>query len=88
MQFTKTKLSLAVIASFASLSYATEQTANLDLIKVVSENSGAKVETSVVTLDEINKSTATDLRGILRAEPSIELNHQLILVVEQEHLNG
>lgn len=71
MQFKKTQLTIAILASVSSLAYAEGQIENLDIIKVVSENTGTKTKTDVVTLDEINKSTATDLRGILRAEPSI-----------------
>lgn len=71
MQFKKTQLTIVILASLTSVAYAEEPTENLDIIKVVSENTGAKTKTNVVTLDEINKGTATDLRGLLKSEPSI-----------------
>ncbi|WP_373778840.1 TonB-dependent receptor domain-containing protein [Glaesserella sp.] len=73
MKFYKTKLSMAVLIATTSFSYATtnESSEKLDLIDVVAENSGAKTKTNVVTTEDVNQSTETDLRGLLREEPSI-----------------
>nr|WP_314740345.1 TonB-dependent siderophore receptor [uncultured Haemophilus sp.] len=72
MKLTRTKLSVAIVASLSSFAYADEaNSTKLDVVQVVSENAGAKMKTDVVTLDQINKSTATDLKGLLKAEPSI-----------------
>ena len=70
MQFTKTKLAVAVLATFSSIAYASD-TAQLDVIKVVTENTGAKSKTNVVTLKDLKKNTNEDLRGVLSAEPAI-----------------
>lgn len=70
MQFTKTKLAVAVLATFSSFAYASD-TAQLDVIKVVTENTGAKSKTNVVTLKDLKKNTNEDLRGVLSAEPAI-----------------
>ncbi|MFZ7174624.1 TonB-dependent receptor domain-containing protein [[Pasteurella] aerogenes] len=64
----KTAFVLLPIAALVSAQVAAE---NLELISVVSENTGAKSKTNIVTGKEINKSTETDLRGLLREEPSI-----------------
>ncbi|MCK3657625.1 TonB-dependent receptor [Pasteurellaceae bacterium Pebbles2] len=47
------------------------QTETLDLIDVVAEHTGAKSKTNVVTLNDLNRRTKEDLRGVLSAEPSI-----------------
>ena len=70
MQFTKTKLSLAMLVALTPLTYA-EDSVNLSLINVVTENSGAKAKTNAVTLKDLNKSASSDLRSLLKEEPSI-----------------
>lgn len=44
---------------------------NLDVINVVSENTGAKSKTNVITTESINRSTETELKGLLKDEPAI-----------------
>lgn len=70
MQFTKNKLSLAMLVALTPLAYA-ENSVNLGLINVVTENSGAKAKTNAVTLKDLNKSASSDLRSLLKEEPSI-----------------
>lgn len=50
MRFSPSKLSMAVFLATTSLAYAQENTVNLDVVSVVSENAGAKSRTNVVTL--------------------------------------
>ncbi|MDY4594255.1 MAG: TonB-dependent receptor [[Pasteurella] aerogenes] len=64
----KTAFVLLPIAAFVSASVQAEE---LALINVISENTGSKSKTNVVTKSDVNKSTETDLRGLLRQEPSI-----------------
>ena len=44
---------------------------NLEIINVVSENTGAKSKTNVITTESINRSTETELKGLLKDEPAI-----------------
>ena len=44
---------------------------NLEVINVVSENTGAKSKTNVITTESINRSTETELKGLLKDEPAI-----------------
>ncbi|WP_314186475.1 TonB-dependent receptor domain-containing protein [Aggregatibacter kilianii] len=44
---------------------------NLEIINVVSENTGAKSKTNVITAESINRSTETELKGLLKDEPAI-----------------
>lgn len=71
MQFKKNPFTLAILISVSPFLYANDSSLKLDVIDVVAENSGAKTKTNVVTLADINQSTETDLRGLLREEPSI-----------------
>lgn len=71
MTFTKSKLAVAVLVATSSLAYANEEVAQLGVIDVVAENAGAKNKTNVVTLADKDKRTETDLRGLLKEEPSI-----------------
>lgn len=71
MQFKKNPFTLAILISVSPFLYANDSSLKLDVIDVVAENSGAKTKTNVVTLNDINQSTETDLRGLLREEPSI-----------------
>lgn len=71
MQFKKNPFTLAILISVSPFLHANNSSLKLDVIDVVAENSGAKTKTNVVTLADINQSTETDLRGLLREEPSI-----------------
>lgn len=70
MRFVKTQLAAAVFVAVSSLAYA-EEVAHLGVVSVVAENAGAKSRTNVVTLQDLNKGTKEDLRGVLSAEPAI-----------------
>lgn len=70
MKFNKNKLALAVIFTTSAV-YANENVAHLGVIEVVADNAGTKNVTNVVTRNEVERSTQTDLRGLLSAEPSI-----------------
>lgn len=61
------RLALLPLAILSSFSYAE----TLDEITVNADREGAKTKTNVVTTETINESTATDLRELLSAEPSI-----------------
>ncbi|WP_150539267.1 TonB-dependent receptor domain-containing protein [Actinobacillus vicugnae] len=71
MQFNQSKLTLAILGVTTPFVYAQEASTQLDLIQVVESNTGAKSKTNVVTLKDIQKSNATDLKGLLKNEPSI-----------------
>ncbi|WP_109077598.1 TonB-dependent receptor domain-containing protein [Aggregatibacter kilianii] len=47
------------------------QAEELDVINVVSENTGAKSKTNVITTESVNRSTETELKGLLKDEPAI-----------------
>ncbi|WII95605.1 TonB-dependent receptor [Moraxella haemolytica] len=49
-----------------------ESSVVLDTIHATLDRQGAKVKTNVVTLQEKDKSTETDLRGLLKEEPAID----------------
>lgn len=72
----KNQLAIAVLAAISPFAYANEGQAKQDTEQlaeiVVTDRQGAKVQTNVVTLAEKDESTATDLRGLLAEEPSIE----------------
>lgn len=68
-------ISAAVFGALYSVSVsATENTdiAELDTI-TVTDNQGAKIKTNVVTTQKKEESTQTDLRGLLKDEPAINL---------------
>lgn len=70
-----TYISLTVLGVFggqSALANATTADETLDEI-VVSDRQGTKVATNIVTLEEKNEHTATDLRSLLSKEPSIDL---------------
>ena len=48
------------------------QNAALSEVAVVGERQGTKIKTNVVTLQEKDENTATDLRGLLEEEPAID----------------
>ncbi|MGR3806537.1 hemoglobin/transferrin/lactoferrin receptor protein [Pasteurella testudinis DSM 23072] len=71
-KFNLSYISLAVLGALAATSTFADTTAEtLDEI-VVSDRQGAKVQTNVVTLEEQDESTATDLRSLLAEEPAID----------------
>ncbi|KYK76364.1 TonB-dependent receptor [Aggregatibacter actinomycetemcomitans serotype e str. SA2149] len=47
------------------------QAEELDIINVVSENTGAKGKTNVITTESVNRSTETELKGLLKEEPAL-----------------
>ncbi|WFF38273.1 TonB-dependent receptor [Moraxella nasibovis] len=51
-----------------------EPSVTLDALNVTIDRQGTKVKTNVVTLQEKDESTATDLRGLLNSEPSIDFS--------------
>ncbi len=75
-RFVKLPLSLAVMSVLATSAFANEQavepTVVLEGDTIVIDRQGTKVKTNVVTEEEKDESTATDLRGLLKEEPSIE----------------
>lgn len=70
MHFNKNKLTAAILVAASSSLYA-NQSATLDVVEVTA-HSGTKYATDVITLEQRNRSTETDLRGLFQAEPSIE----------------
>lgn len=70
MHFNKNKLTAAILVAASSSLYA-NQSATLDVVEVTAY-SGTKYATDVITLEQRNRSTETDLRGLFQAEPSIE----------------
>lgn len=79
-KFAKLPLSLAVMSVLTTTAFANEQaieqavepTVVLEGDTIVIDRQGTKVKTNVVTEEEKDESTATDLRGLLKEEPSIE----------------
>ena len=69
----KTILAVLISNTFAVSAWAeTEfQEAQLDQVTVTGDRQGTKIQTNVVTLQEMDDSTATDLRGLLEKEPAI-----------------
>lgn len=67
----KAKFALLPLSVFVTMNVYAEKTEQLDIIDVVTENTGAKSKTNVVTLADLNKSTNEDLRGVLNAEPAV-----------------
>lgn len=70
MHFNKNKLTAAILVAASSSLYA-NQSATLDVVEVTA-HSGTKYATDVIALEQRNRSTETDLRGLFQAEPSIE----------------
>lgn len=67
MHFNKNKVTVAILFAASANLYA-NQAETLDVIEVT----GTKYATDVITLEQRNRSTETDLRGLFNAEPSIE----------------
>ena len=66
-------LALAVSAACTSAAYAVEPTVVLAEEVVTSDRQGTKVVTNVVTTQEKDESTETDMRGLLSNEPAIDI---------------
>lgn len=60
-----------VLLPLAALVATAAQAETLGVIDVITENTGAKSKTNVVTLKQMERSTETDLRGLLFEEPAI-----------------
>ena len=71
IQMKKNNFVLLPLAALVAASVQANQTEKLDIINVVTENTGAKSKTNVVTTEVIDKRTETDLRGLLNEDPSI-----------------
>ncbi|MDO4451164.1 MAG: TonB-dependent receptor [Moraxella sp.] len=70
-------LTLAVIGTMTSmvaLANTNEPTVELGHEVINLDRQGTKVKTNVVTLQEKDESTATDLRGLLQGEPAIDFS--------------
>lgn len=78
MKHTLKRLPLAVaVLGALSVQVATAQdepAVTLDTLNVVVDRQGTKVKTNVVTLQEKEESTATDLRGLLQSESAIDFS--------------
>lgn len=71
----KTPLAIAVFMAINPAVYANENRSVSELSEVVvSDRQGTKVQTNIVTLEEKNERTETDLRGLLSEEPSIDFS--------------
>lgn len=76
VRFIRLPLATAVAGvMFAQVAWATEHmpTAKFDTLVVTADKQGTKIKSDVVTLKDKDESTATDLRGLLSDEPSIEI---------------
>lgn len=72
MKYAQCTLAIAIsLALVGQVAHADEPATDLGVLKV-SKRQGTKVKTNVVTDEAINKSTQTDLRGLLKEEPAIE----------------
>lgn len=65
----KANFALLPLAVFIAANVQAEE--QLDVINVVSENSGAKSKTNVITTKTMERSTETELKGLLKDEPAI-----------------
>ncbi len=70
----KTMLAVLIGNVFIAPVWAETEVQNVALENVVvkGDRQGAKVKTNVVTLQEKDESTATDLRGLLQEEPAVD----------------
>ncbi|EMS4280641.1 TonB-dependent receptor [Neisseria gonorrhoeae] len=68
------RLSLLSLTLAASFAHAAENNANvaLDTVTVKGDRQGSKIRTNIVTLQQKDESTATDMRELLKEEPSID----------------
>ncbi|WP_455933897.1 TonB-dependent siderophore receptor FetA/FrpB [Neisseria sp.] len=68
------RLSLLSLALSAGFAHAAENNAEvvLDTVTVKGDRQGSKIRTNIVTLQQKDESTATDMRELLKEEPSID----------------
>ena len=68
------RLSLLSLTLAAGFAHAAENNAKavLDTVTVKGDRQGSKIKTNIVTLQQKDESTATDLRGLLKEEPAID----------------
>lgn len=65
-------LSLALAAGFAHAENEVKESVTLDTVTVKGDRQGSKIRTNIVTLQQKDENTATDLRGLLKDEPAID----------------
>ena len=65
-------LSLALAAGFAHAENEAKESVTLDTVTVKGDRQGSKIKTNIVTLQQKDENTATDLRGLLKEEPAID----------------
>lgn len=65
-------LSLALAAGFAHAEDEAKESVTLDTVTVKGDRQGSKIRTNIVTLQQKDENTATDLRGLLKDEPAID----------------
>ena len=65
-------LSLARAAGFAHAENEAKESVTLDTVTVKGDRQGSKIKTNIVTLQQKDENTATDLRGLLKDEPAID----------------
>ena len=65
-------LSLTLAAGFAHAENEAKDNVVLDTVTVKGDRQGSKIKTNIVTLQQKDESTATDLRGLLKDEPAID----------------
>lgn len=74
-RFKRSKVQVFVISALtvlmSNISFANEKLPELPAITIQVDKEGAKSKTNVVTTEIANKRTETDLRGLLKDEPSI-----------------
>lgn len=75
-QLNYTPLAFAMATLLSTVAYANDTADSTDLgtLTVTTDRQGAKVKTNVVTTATKDESTATDLRGLLQGEPSIDFS--------------
>lgn len=68
------RLSLLSLTLAAGFAHAAENNAEvvLDTVTVKGDRQGSKIRTNIVTLQQKDESTATDMRELLKEEPSID----------------
>ncbi|ENS8689643.1 TonB-dependent receptor [Neisseria gonorrhoeae] len=68
------RLSLLSLTLAGGFAHAAENNANvaLDTVTVKGDRQGSKIRTNIVTLQQKDESTATDMRELLKEEPSID----------------
>ena len=65
-------LSLTLAAGFAHAENEAKDNVVLDTVTVKGDRQGSKIRTNIVTLQQKDESTSTDLRELLKDEPSID----------------